>query len=102
LCNGLFGSGGGTIAVPAMVHFLDFNEHDAHATALAVILPLTLISSIVYFKNDFFNWDTIWKVSLGGVVGGMLGAWLLPRVPSFWLRKIFGIFMIAAAIRMII
>lgn len=101
LCNGLFGSGGGTIAVPAMIHFLDFEEHDAHATALAVILPLTFISSIIYFKNDFFNWSMIWKVALGGVGGGLLGAWLLPKVPSFWLRKIFGIFMIIAAIRML-
>ncbi len=102
LCNGLFGSGGGTIAVPAMVHLLDFEEHDAHATALAVILPLTLISSIIYFKNDFFNWNMIWKVSIGGVVGGLLGAWILPKLPSFWLRKIFGIFMIFAAVRMLV
>ncbi len=102
LCNGLFGSGGGTIAVPAMVHFLGFEEHDAHATALAVILPLTMISSFIYFKNDFFDWGMIWKVALGGVGGGLLGAWLLPKLSSFWLRKIFGIFMIIAAVRMLI
>ena len=42
--NGLFGSGGGTIVVPAMERFLGEEEHKAHATAIAVILPLSLLS----------------------------------------------------------
>lgn len=35
--NGLFGSGGGTIVVPAMERFLGEEEHKAHATAIAAI-----------------------------------------------------------------
>ncbi|HPU42585.1 MAG TPA: TSUP family transporter, partial [Acetivibrio clariflavus] len=33
LANGLFGSGGGTIAVPAMILLLKKEDHIAHATA---------------------------------------------------------------------
>ncbi|NLX69316.1 MAG: sulfite exporter TauE/SafE family protein [Clostridiales bacterium] len=102
LCNGLFGSGGGTIVVPAMIHLLGMKEHDAHATALAVILPLTVISSFVYLRSGFFQWDVIFKVAAGGVLGGCIGAWILNRISTYWLRKIFGIFMIIAAIRMIV
>jgi uncharacterized membrane protein YfcA len=102
LCNGLFGSGGGTVVVPAMVHLLNMKEHDAHATALAVILPLTAISSFVYYQSGFFNWDIIWKVGIGSVLGGLVGAWILHRISPYWLRKIFALFMIAAAIRMIL
>ncbi|MFO7295780.1 MAG: sulfite exporter TauE/SafE family protein [Clostridia bacterium] len=101
LCNGFFGSGGGTIVVPAMVHLLGMKEHDAHATALAVILPLTAISSFVYFRGGFFQWDVIWKVAAGGAIGGLIGAWILNRISPYWLRKVFGLFMIIAAIRMI-
>ena len=55
--NGLFGSGGGTIVVPAMERFLGEEEHKAHATAIAVILPLSLLSLGVY----------LWKADLGAV-----------------------------------
>lgn len=102
LCNGLFGAGGGMIAVPAMEHFLAVEEHDAHATAIGVILPLAVISAFVYFKNGFFAWDKILPVAAGGALGGVCGAWLLHRVSGRELRRIFALFMIAAAIRMIL
>ena len=40
--NGLFGSGGGTLVVPGMQKFLKVEQHKAHATAIAIILPLTV------------------------------------------------------------
>ncbi len=101
IANGLFGSGGGTIAVPAMVYLLEEEEHDAHATALLIILPLTLVSSFFYLSNNFVDWNITWKAMVGGVAGGIIGAYLLNRCPSGVLRKIFGTFMIAAAVRMI-
>lgn len=101
IANGLFGSGGGTIAVPAMVYLLEEEEHRAHSTALLIILPLTLVSSYFYLSNNFVNWDITWKAMVGGVAGGTIGAFLLNKCPSGALRKIFGIFMIAAAYRMI-
>ncbi len=102
LCNGLFGSGGGIIVVPAMIHLLKVEEHDAHATAIAVILPLSLVSVLVYSKHNYFDWNTVWKVCIGGVIGSGIGAWLLPRIPVKFLSKIFAIFMILAGLRMII
>ncbi|HEX2927414.1 MAG TPA: sulfite exporter TauE/SafE family protein [Ruminiclostridium sp.] len=101
VANGLFGSGGGTIAVPAMVFLLDADEHKAHATALLIILPLTLVSAYFYLSNNYVDWNITWKAMAGGVAGGALGALLLNKCPSGLLRKIFGIFMILAAIRMI-
>jgi uncharacterized membrane protein YfcA len=102
LANGLFGSGGGTIAVPAMVLLLKKEDHIAHATAIAVILPLTVVSAILYITNNFIDWGLTVKVMMGGIVGGYIGARLLGRCPSHILRKIFALFMIAAAIRMIL
>ncbi len=101
VANGLFGSGGGTIAVPAMVFLLDADEHKAHATALLIILPLTLVSAYFYLSHNYVDWNITWKAMVGGVVGGAIGAFLLNKCPSNVLRKIFGIFMILAAIRMI-
>ena len=98
--NGLFGSGGGTIAVPAMVLLLGADEHKAHATAIAIILPLTVLSAFFYISNNYVDWGLTYKVTLGGIAGGYIGARLLGVFSSGLLRKIFGIFMIAAGIRM--
>lgn len=101
LCNGLFGSGGGIILVPAMINLLGVEGHDAHATAIAIILPLSLISIMVYFNNDFFNLDMTWKVGMGGIAGAGVGAWALNRISVKMLSKIFAIFMILAGLRMV-
>lgn len=100
-CNGLFGSGGGTVAVPAMEKFLGVEEHKAHATAIAIILPLTVISAVLYVVKGYFEFSLAWQVSLGGVAGGVVGAYLLKKIPTPWLRKIFGVFIMAAAVRMV-
>ncbi len=100
--NGLFGSGGGTIAVPAMVHFLKAEEHKAHATAISVILPLTLVSSVYYISGGHVDWLLTLKVTIGGLAGGYIGAKLLNRFSDKVLRRIFAVFMAAAGIRMIL
>lgn len=100
--NGLFGSGGGTIAVPAMVLLLGVEDHKAHATAISIILPLTLVSAFFYVSNHYVDWNLTWKVTLGGIAGGYVGARLLNVCPAGLLRKIFGTFMIAAAVRMML
>jgi uncharacterized membrane protein YfcA len=102
MANGLFGSGGGTIAVPAMVHLLGADEHKAHATAISVILPLTIVSSVFYISRGYADWGLTLKVTIGGFAGGYLGARLLNICPEKLLRKIFAVFMAAAGIRMIL
>ena len=48
LCNGLFGSGGGAVAVVALERMCGFASKDAHATAISIMLPLTFASAAVY------------------------------------------------------
>ena len=100
--NGLFGSGGGTIVVPCMERFLSVEEPKAHATAIAIILPLSLLSIAFYVWKTDVLWSMALWASAGGVVGGFVGAKLLSKVSGIWLHRIFGAFMIAAAVRMIL
>ena len=100
--NGLFGSGGGTIVVPAMERFLKIEPHKAHATAIAIILPLSVLSMFIYLKNGGLDWFNVISVSLGGMAGGFVGAKLLNKVSDKWLHKIFGAFMIAAAVKRVL
>ena len=99
--NGLFGSGGGTLLVPALQRFFKMETHKSHATALTVILPISVLSAFIYVRGEMVDWQAVLWITLGGVPGGYLGARLLNKVSSKWLHRIFGAFIIAAAIRMI-
>jgi len=101
LINGLFGSGGGTLLVPGMIFVLGVEEHKAHATAISIILPLAIMSTLIYFNSGIISYKVTLKVALGGILGGYLGAKLLTKIPSSILRKIFAVFMMIAAFRMV-
>lgn len=102
IINGLFGAGGGTVIVPALTFLFGVTQHKAHATAISIILPFALVSSYIYYKNGFFDFNTTFKVALGGIVGSYLGSRSLNHISANYLRKAFGIFMIIAAVRMIL
>jgi len=101
VANGLFGSGGGTILVPALEKIMKVETHKAHATALAVIFPLSLLSICIYMRGSKLPWLEVGCICLGGVAGGFLGAYLLNKIKAVWLHKIFGLFLAAAAVKMI-
>ncbi len=100
--NGLFGSGGGTVIVPFLEEGLNQDEHTSHATAILIILCFSLVSLIFYGRERHLDYMLAFWVSLGGVVGGFLGARLLKKLSANIIRKIFGACMIAAALRMVV
>lgn len=99
--NGLFGSGGGTIIVPFLEKFLKLNPKKSHATAIFIILGFTIVSLLFYGFSNSLDYPLALKVSAGGIVGGVVGAKLLRRLTFSAIHKIFGLFMIIAAIRMV-
>ena len=100
--NGLLGSGGGTIVVPSLEFIHKIEEHKAHATAILIILPLSLISVFIYFRSGYIDLILASKVAIGSVLGSILGAKVLKRISSKILKKAFGIILISAAIKMVL
>ena len=95
IANGLFGSGGGMIAVPALEKG-GMKPKNAHATSIAVTLALSLTSGFVYFLNGNINIKESLKfVPMGSTV-------LLKRISNNILKKVFGILMIYSGIRILI
>ncbi|MGE5327914.1 MAG: sulfite exporter TauE/SafE family protein [Deltaproteobacteria bacterium] len=102
MLNGLFGSGGGTIIVPALTIFFSFEQYKAHATAIAIILPITLVSTFFYIQGKYIDFQLAFWVAAGGIIGGIIGAVFLKKIPSNILRIVFGIFMFIAAAKMVL
>ena len=100
--NGLLGAGGGIIFILVLEKFFKLEEKKSHATTVAIILPLCVLSTIIMAKNCKLDWHMIFFISLGGTFGGVIGAKLLNKISNIYLKKIFGLFMIIAAVKMIL
>jgi len=98
--NGLLAAGGGIVAVLSLRKFLGVETHKSHATAVAIMLPLTVVSAAIYLGGGKVDITTAVWVTVGGAVGGIVGAKLLGKISANLLHKIFGGIMIFAAIRM--
>lgn len=98
---GLLGGGGGMVAVPMMTILLGFEEKKSHATAIAVILPITLISGLIqiFYKNYDVNKGI--PTMIGCVIGGIIGALLLKKINNKTLVKIFAFVMLIAGVKLL-
>lgn len=100
--NGLFGGGGGMVAVPILKGMLGYEERQAHATAIFVIAPVCAASAVTYIINGYAALDVIIPAALGSVAGGLVGALALNKFPVGLVNAVFIAVMLAAGIRMII
>ena len=97
--NGIFGGGGGMIAVPLLERIEGRGSRQAHATAIALILPASLVSAAVYLWAGLLVWEIFLPAALGVVTGGYFGAKLLPVLPARMLSFLFAALMLAAGIK---
>ena len=95
--NSLFGGGGGMLAVPLLVK-TGLDEKSAHATAILLILPVSLLSFLLYVLRGFYNPSVLIPTALGVTAGGTLGAKLLGVLPTETVKKIFSILQLFAGI----
>lgn len=98
--NGLFGSGGGMVAVP-MLKGLDVEPEACHATSIAIIFPLAVASGLMYLNAGSFKLADALVYLPGGAAGAVFGAWLLPKIGTVWLRRIFAVVILFAAGRLL-
>lgn len=100
VANSLFGGGGGMIAVP-MLQKTGLQEKQAHATAILLILPVSLLSFVFYVWKGLYDFSILIPTSLGVTAGGALGARLLGRLPVKTVNILFAILQFTAGIFMV-
>ena len=56
--NGFFGGGGGMVCVPVLL-LLGLVNQRAQATAILIMLPISIASAIVYYTQGFVEWEGV-------------------------------------------
>ena len=99
--NGMVGGGGGMIVVPMLVYLLKCPPQKAHATAILIILPLSIVSGLFYLSFGTLLPSLALPTVIGVVAGGVLGALLLSKLSNKWLIVIFSAIMALAGFRLL-
>ena len=99
--NGFFGGGGGMLLVPMLEKVLKVPVKKSHATAIAIILPVSVAGAITYLISGYFALAPFLGVSGGCVAGGVAGALLLKKLPSGAVGVAFSLIMIGVAVKLI-
>lgn len=100
LINALFGAGGGLVAVSFLLK-KGLSQKQAQATALCIILPLSVISSIVYLKKGYVGFSQAKSFLPYALIGALIGTTLMNKISNRFLNKIFAVFMLWAGFRLV-
>jgi uncharacterized protein len=100
---GMFGIGGGLIIVPALIFLLGMKEKQAIGTSLAALIPpVGLLGATEYYRSGYINIKYAALIAVGLFIGAYFGARIVISMPDALIRRIYAIFLLAIAARMLI
>ncbi len=100
--SGLLGGGGGAVMVPLMTGPLGMGQHIAHGTSLVVITVTAAVAAVFYGVAGHFDGVLFAGLALGAMAGATMGARLALRIPGLRLRQLFGVFLLAVSLRLLL
>jgi uncharacterized protein len=100
-CSGIFGIGGGSLMVPAMMLIFLFPPHVAIATSMFMIFLSALVSSTMHIWIGNVNWTYALFLIPGAWIGAKVGAWMNTKLKSDTLVSILRIILIFIGLRLI-
>ena len=104
--NGLLGAGSGiliTYALRAVSPALREDSRDLLANATAIILPISLFSAVSYLRAGALPPSDVYTVYLvPGILGGLIGAILLGKLPERAIRRLFATVVLVSGLIMLL
>ena len=86
------------VLVPLLTARCGLDQRRAFATSVAIILPLCVLSSVIYLFRGGLDLAVALPYLAGGLIGGFLGGRLFKRLSMVWLRKVFALFILYGAV----
>ncbi len=107
MLSGLVGVGGGIIMVPALVFFMNYTQHQAQGTSLALLtLPVVILASVYYYfecqkLGTPIDFRVVGLLAAGFLVGGFFGSKIALMINTELLKKIFAVILFYTAFKML-
>ena len=103
IASGFVGIGGGLIIVPALIYFLDLDQHTAQGTSLALMLPpIGIMAAMQYHSEEHVEWTYSAIIAVTFILGAWLGSKWSLKLPTSMVRLVFSGILFYAAIGMAI
>ena len=98
----MFGIGGGLIIMPALLFLVKMKPAEAIGTSLAALIPpVGLLGAMEYYRQGSINIRYAALIALGLFAGAYFGARITTSLPPDVIRRIYGIFLLLVAARML-
>ncbi len=97
--SGAMGFGSGIILIIWLTTFMDYGQLEAQGINLLFFICCAGLSLLIFSKKGTVNKAEAVPIAAGGAVGVTIGQFLLPVIPSEYLSKLFGIFIILLSIK---
>jgi len=90
LASSLFGIGGGTIFVPALILVAGLDAKVAVAMSMGIIFPTALASTATYAALGVLDLPLAFSTAVGSFAGSYVSSrYIMPRIGSSSVRKLF-------------
>lgn len=101
--SGMFGIGGGIVIVPALLFLVKMKQLEALGTSLAALIPpVGLLGAIEYYRNGLVNLKYAGLIAAGLAVGAYFGAKITIALPPGVAKRVYAIFLVVVAVRMLL
>ncbi|HHY71791.1 MAG TPA: sulfite exporter TauE/SafE family protein [Bacillus bacterium] len=100
--GGIFGIGGGSLMVPAMLLLFRFPPHIAVATSMFLIFLSSTVSSYTHFNLGNIDWIIAIALIPGAWIGAKIGSIINQRMKADTVVKILRFILIIIGIRLIV
>lgn len=100
--SGYVGVGGGFVMVPLFMQILGTPLKLTSGTSLVAVTILAIPAAMMQALLGNIDWVAGIMVSVGAIPGAIIGSKLIARVPELALRLTFGIFLLVAAVLLVV
>lgn len=101
--SSLVGIGGGIVIVPALVFLFGMPQHMAQGTSIALLLPpIGAFAAYTYYQKGFVDFRVAAIICLGFLIGSYVGSKFAVDLPKQTLQRVFGVFLLFVAGKMIL
>ena len=90
---------GGVILVPLLVYFAGIDIHTSIAASVAAFFVSGMVGTVAYSKRGIIRWLDFVSVSFGAIPGALLGAYVLPKIGSYFLTFFIALVLMASAVK---